>query len=203
LTTGIAATCASILHNDALAWVTVASVLVLVIRMRWFGYYELSLVQRAVSRAFHGMITRLFSFQPGRRPPDATELAGLPCDRVWSMLIGEVQAWNVCRMELVLSGQHDWPAKRCWAAPRWRIATESCWSLAIAFRKRDGKYCELRAEIPDVAGPEFLYLTGLTRVLKEFGTRFAEELEIRSPLLPHDGDEAGAGWVHKIRHRAA
>jgi UDP-GlcNAc:undecaprenyl-phosphate GlcNAc-1-phosphate transferase len=202
LTTGAAATFASFLRNDALAWFAAVSVLVLVIRMRWFGHYELSLIKCAVGRSLTGMASRLFAFQPRGRSP-AAKLAVLPCDLVWSMLIGKVQAWNVCRMELVLCGSHDERRRRYWADPVRKIAAEACWSLAIAFRKRDGSYCELRAEILDISVPESLDLTRLTRLLKEFGTRFGEELDAQPPLLRSDGEETGTSWDYRIRRRAA
>ena len=203
LTTGAAATFASFLRNDALAWFAAVSVLVLVIRMRWFGHYELSLVKRAARRGFAGLASRLFTFHPGRRSPPATDLAALPCNLVWSILIGKIQAWNVCRMELVLSGPHGGRRRRGWANPVRSPTAEACWSLAIAFRNRDGSYCELRAETPDVAGPDSLDLTRLTRLLKEFGTRFAEEIGPQWPFFCNDGEETDASWDPRIRHRAA
>ncbi len=203
LTTGAAATFASFLRNDALAWLAAVSVLAVAIRMRWFGHYELSLIKRAIGRGLTGMASRLFTFHPGRRSPAAADLAALPCDLVWLMLIGKIQAWNVCRMELVLSGPHDRRCQRCWADPVRNRAAETRWSLAIAFRKRDGSYCELRAETLDITGAESLDLTRLTRVLKEFGTRFAEELVAPLALLRNDREATGAFWGQRIRHRAA
>ena len=96
-----------------------------------------------------------------------------------------------------------WRRRRYWADPVRKLAAEACWSLAIAFRKRDGSYCELRAEILDISVPESLDLTRLTRLLKEFGTRFGEELDAQSPLLRNDGEETGASWDQRIRRRAA
>jgi UDP-GlcNAc:undecaprenyl-phosphate GlcNAc-1-phosphate transferase len=203
LTTGAAATFASIFRNDALAWITAVSLAVLVIRLRLFGYYELSLVKHAVARGLAGISSRLFISRPGRNPLAAADLTALPCDAVWSILIEEVQAWNVSRMELVLSGPCAWPSRRSWSDPTLDSAAESVWSLAIAFRNRDGRCCELRAEVQDVSGPEFLYVTGLTRVLKVFGTRFGEELKADLPSPPRDGNRTDAGWDPQIQRRAA
>ena len=203
LTTGAAATFASFLRNDALAWFVAVSVLVLVIRMRWFGHYELLLLKRAVGRGLAGLASRLFTFQRGRRSPAATDLAALSCDLAWSMLIGKVQALNVCRMELVLSGPHGVRRQRGWTDPILNLAAVAHWSLAIAFRNRDGSYCELRAESLEVAGSESLDLTRLTRLLREFGTRFSEELEPPAPLVRHDKETASASWEQRIGHRAA
>jgi UDP-GlcNAc:undecaprenyl-phosphate GlcNAc-1-phosphate transferase len=50
LTTGAAATAATIFRMDALAWITATTLIVLLIRLRWFGHYEVSLVRVAVRR---------------------------------------------------------------------------------------------------------------------------------------------------------
>lgn len=47
LTTGVGATVATILHSDWLAWVTAGTLIVLVVRFRLFGNYELTLLTQA------------------------------------------------------------------------------------------------------------------------------------------------------------
>ena len=48
LTTGAAATAATIFRRDALAWITAMTLIVLMIRLRLFGYEEFALAKRAV-----------------------------------------------------------------------------------------------------------------------------------------------------------
>jgi len=55
LTTGAAATAATIFRIDALAWITATTLIVLLIRLRWFGYYEFSLVRGAVRRGLNSL----------------------------------------------------------------------------------------------------------------------------------------------------
>jgi len=50
LTTGAAATAATIFRMDALAWITATTLIVLLIRLRWFGHYEVGLIRAAARR---------------------------------------------------------------------------------------------------------------------------------------------------------
>jgi len=52
LTTGAAATTATFFRWDSLAWITAATLIVLMIRLRLFGHYEFGLLKRAVARMF-------------------------------------------------------------------------------------------------------------------------------------------------------
>ena len=60
LTTGAAATAASIFRRDTLAWVTAMSLVVLMIRLRLFGHEEFALVK--------GVVLRSMRFGPRRGP---------------------------------------------------------------------------------------------------------------------------------------
>jgi UDP-GlcNAc:undecaprenyl-phosphate GlcNAc-1-phosphate transferase len=50
LTTGAAATAATVFRKDALAWITAVTLVVLMIRLRLFGYYEFTLLKGALAR---------------------------------------------------------------------------------------------------------------------------------------------------------
>ena len=54
LTTGAAATAATVFRKDALAWITAVSLVVLMIRLRLFGHYELALLERGGRPAAEG-----------------------------------------------------------------------------------------------------------------------------------------------------
>ena len=59
LTTGAAATAATIFRRDALAWIAAMSLVVLMIRLRLFGYDEFALAKRAVVRVVKSCIASL------------------------------------------------------------------------------------------------------------------------------------------------
>ena len=52
LATGAAAFAATMVRSDALAWATAVTLLVLVVRLRLFGYYEFTLIAGAARRLF-------------------------------------------------------------------------------------------------------------------------------------------------------
>jgi UDP-GlcNAc:undecaprenyl-phosphate GlcNAc-1-phosphate transferase len=202
LMTGAAATFASIFRNDALAWVVAITLLVLVVRLRLFAHYEFSLLKRAVAHGLAAAASHLFTSHPGRNVPTPADLAALPLDEVWLLLIEEIRPWSVSRLELNLSRIDAGPCRRRWSDPAGAAEDDVCWSVAITYRKRDGRFCELRAHVPDTTAPEFLYLTGLTGVLKSFGSRLAEEIEPVPQLSLLLEAEEGACWEHQFRRAA-
>ncbi len=74
LTTGAAATAATVFRWDALAWITAVSLVVLMIRLRLFGHYEFSLVKEAINRRLRGLVARwLAQPRPEAEPPAPTD----------------------------------------------------------------------------------------------------------------------------------
>ena len=187
LTTGAAATAATIFRNDALAWITAGALMVLMIRLRLFGHHELALARTAVARTFLRMAGRLGKPQPAESLPDPVHLAGLPFDAAWASLVEEVKVWQVQRLELILSRQGAEPRHLTWTAPDFPPDNTCCWSVVVAFHPRDAERCELRATGPESLPPEFLHSIGLTRVLKLFGRHFADHAQ-QIPLLAADDE---------------
>jgi UDP-GlcNAc:undecaprenyl-phosphate/decaprenyl-phosphate GlcNAc-1-phosphate transferase len=71
LTTGAAATAATVFRVDALAWITVTVILLLMIRLRLFGNYELGLLRGAARRS----LLRLTAAILGTTPPRSAKKA--------------------------------------------------------------------------------------------------------------------------------
>ena len=79
LTTGAAATAATIFRNDSVAWITALALLVFVIRFRLFGHHEVALAQALIVRVAARLAGRFRVPQPA--PPPATiELATIAHD---------------------------------------------------------------------------------------------------------------------------
>jgi UDP-GlcNAc:undecaprenyl-phosphate/decaprenyl-phosphate GlcNAc-1-phosphate transferase len=75
LATGIAAIVANLVHREALAWVTAAVLIVLVIRLRLFGNHELALITGVLARGLAGLTRRLRGREPAGHsldPPEQT-----------------------------------------------------------------------------------------------------------------------------------
>ncbi len=114
LTTGAAATAATIFRRDALAWITAMTLVVLMIRLRLFGHEEFALAKQAVAGAVESVVRFVGRLVPrwGRRgwqfaapnagpiEPAAGEfLLPIPERRVWDSLLERVQTWHICELE--------------------------------------------------------------------------------------------------------
>jgi len=127
LMTGTAATASTIFQNDGLAWITALTLIVLLVIMRVFGHYELSLAKVSVAQVLAGWVGRWAS---GHRSQGLlakrSSLTALPFERVWSMLIEEMQRYGVQRLELRLDTV-NMPVRRrhVWKASPQDARTES------------------------------------------------------------------------------
>jgi UDP-GlcNAc:undecaprenyl-phosphate GlcNAc-1-phosphate transferase len=172
LTTGAAATTATLFRSDTLAWTITLSLLVLAIRLRLFGHYELSLVKRAVAGGLALLAARLGAPGGSDDPPCPEELAALPFGEVWSLLLEEIRPWKVARMELLLSGP-KLPARQFhWTDPAADQHRCTC-GLSVNRQRSDGIRCVLEASMLESTGPEWLYMNRLAALLEVFAARFA------------------------------
>lgn len=177
LALGGAATAATIFRNDAFAWVTAITLLVLAIRLRWFGHYELSLVTRLAARGLVAVAQRLYLTESNTEPPVAEQLEKLEFAEAWQQLIASAATWKVRRLELSVQ---DISSRRI-REKTWNgegpgpIAARS-WSVVVHFRQCNGATCTLTAILADQAQSDLLSYSGLLPMLQAFGARFAADL---------------------------
>lgn len=177
LITGAAGTTASFFRSDTLAWIITVTLLVLAIRLRLFGNYEVSLLKRAAARGLARVAAWLGAPGAGDEPPRPEELSALPFGEVWGMLIDDIRPWKVTSLQLLISGPKQRLREFHWTDPA--AEAEPCsTAISVLRRRSDGLLCELRASLRDGAGPESLYLNRLTGLLKAFAGRFAENPDI-------------------------
>jgi hypothetical protein len=69
LTTGAAATAATVLRWDALAWITAATLIVVMIRLRLFGHYEFGLLRHALAVRLSRLAARWLPRRPETEAP--------------------------------------------------------------------------------------------------------------------------------------
>jgi hypothetical protein len=177
LATGAAATAATVLRSDSLAWITVAVVFVGAVRLRLFGHHEVALAKGAVARRMAGWACQLAVPNSRSRIPSAARLERLPFDQSWPALVGLLRAWDVCRIELTLVAEGQYQRRQRWAAPAADLQPAERWSIAISCRQGDGRLCELRATGNQPLEPESACSAGLTRVLQVFAVHFSEHAE--------------------------
>ena len=106
LTTGAAATAATVFRWDALAWITALTLVVLMIRLRLFGHYEFALLKRRSSVRLRGLAARwLAAHAAGSRAP-------APADNVLEIPSGDDRERRpeeespLCRRETAGSRAH-------------------------------------------------------------------------------------------------
>jgi len=155
LTMGGAATAATIFRRDALAWIAAMTLVVLLIRLRLFGYDEFALVKKTVVGFFVG--------KP--KAPRSADAAS------WDSFLGELHAWDVQQVEF--SSSFDNQRRRIrWIDPAATPADHFHWRLSVSLPDDEGRICEL-----SVAGPDKIRrqedVASLTSLLKSYGAFFA------------------------------
>jgi UDP-GlcNAc:undecaprenyl-phosphate/decaprenyl-phosphate GlcNAc-1-phosphate transferase len=190
LTTGAAATAATVLRRDALAWIAAMSLIFLMIRLRLFGYDEFSLLKHAVVRVIRsytaigrGLAARLRHPVSWRRRPDIGVLVERALNpenhatsvELWDILLSNLRAWDIHQVEFS-SSLANRPRRVRWIDPRASADANCRWSLLVSMPAADGEICELSAAaVEPVTRRE--ELASLTSLLTAFGTHFAAHAE--------------------------
>jgi hypothetical protein len=188
LATGAAATAATILRNDALAWITIVSLIVLLVRLRVFGHDELSLIKLAIATMLSNLINVLVaSTRPSRRGARA-KLATLDFEDAWSALIDELALWQANSLELFIEDaqgharHHDWNKTReaassgaghVGAIRSEAESGEDRWTFTIRVPVDDGGNCRLRVEGDNAELAHPWHLLRIARVVGAFGRYWA------------------------------
>lgn len=192
LLTGAAATAASLLRSDMVAWVVTITLVVAVIRLRLFGHHEMVLVKKTVAQYLARLAGRLFHL-PADAPPSPSELARLSLEDAWLLLVEEAPAWRVRRLELSLVAGRRQNQHWTWIHPQADQREIQAWNVTVSFQSPQAGACQLRAALSECGRLSPLYLGGLTRLLKAFGRRFAAA-GYGAPTLallgPLDADQA-------------
>jgi hypothetical protein len=197
LLTGAAATFATLLRNEILAWVATVTLIVFMVRMRWFGHHELTLVKlvvaSALARAGQWLLGSSREAHAG-----ATRTIPVRFDEAWSQLIRDTAFWQAQQVELRVFQEGALHCTECWsdaaalppdaAKDALPAETPSGWALSIKIA-HEGWSCEVSVRGEDAAAPRTAALPQLLRVLEAYGRYWSahpEQLptgELR--ILPH------------------
>ena len=183
LAMGAAATAATIFRRDALAWIAAMTLIVLLIRLKLFGYDEFALAKHSAA-GFLGRFSRRVHAAHAWPPAPAVNRTPNPAE-LWDTLLRDMRGWNIRQVELTLSrGQA--PRRIRWIDPAAPVGEDCRWSVAVSLPGRDGDLCELRvASAAAIASGD--ELSTLTSLLRTFGAHFAAHGEqILGPLTIAD-----------------
>jgi UDP-GlcNAc:undecaprenyl-phosphate GlcNAc-1-phosphate transferase len=196
LTTGGAATAATIFRRDALAWITAMTLIVLMIRLRLFGYEEFALAKRAVVaplKSCAASAARLARrLGPRASTPNDQDLQAAlhqiltPAQAaasdprtsppaLWDLLLHNISLWDIHQVEFC-SLQDDRFRRIRWIDPAMSVSANCCWSLSVSLPDSDGQLYELRASSTRPITNEGDF-SALTTLLKTFGAHFAAHSE--------------------------
>jgi UDP-GlcNAc:undecaprenyl-phosphate GlcNAc-1-phosphate transferase len=221
LTTGAAATAATIFRRDALAWITAMTLIVLMIRLRLFGYEEFALVKKAAvaflkscaasaarlaqrvgprgsALGDQDLQVSLHQILPSMQTSASNSETLTPA--MWDLLLRNVLSWNIHQVEFCSLQDHRFRRIR-WIDPAMPVGENCCWSLSVSLPDSDGELYELRASStkPIINEGEF---SALTTLLKTFGAHFAAHSEqIFGPESA--GEEPAATGERPDGHRKA
>ena len=172
LTTGAAATAATVLRRDALGWITALVLVVAMIRLKLFGHREFSLLYDAVLRRSRAVAAFFSRIAPSSRISLMEEPA-TTLETAWQTLVTKVRPWNIARLDLTF--RHGPIAgRRNWTGLGIDKVQECRWSIAVSIGRRDRRLCEITADgwgDPLKQGR----LNSLTTMLKSLANRICEQ----------------------------
>lgn len=182
LTTGAAATAATIFRKEALAWITALTLVALMIRLKLFGHHEFALGYRALTY-------RLGAYFPRRARPGFAaynnSLADtvLPFPKGWESLIDEARKIDIRRIEMQLSfgsinGLRRWTEQG--------DSSQSCnWWHSVSVQKQRDRTCTIRAEAS--VKPQQLYrLEAFELMMRDFGNKAFDNINDKDLFLLMD-----------------
>ncbi len=204
LTTGAAATAATIFRRDALAWITAMTLIVLMIRLRLFGYEEFALAKRALVAPLKSCAASLARLADRLGPQGSTlsepdlqaalhqilrpaqtsaAEARLLTPALWDLLLRNVLLWDIHQVEFCALEDQRFRRIR-WIDPAMPVGENCCWSLSVSLPDPGGELYELRASSTKPITDESEF-SALTTLLKAFGAQFAAHSEqIFGPKSP-------------------
>jgi len=198
LTTGAAATAATILRRDALAWIVAIVLVVLLIRLRLFGYEEFALAKNALSQRLAGLRNLLWRQSEAATTAGRVDLDALSGSEAWELLVRDVPQWQIRKVELTLADRESPPRQIRWLDPTMPRDRDCHWSLAVSLPSDRGNLCELRVASVEVV-TSGAGLASLTSLLRTFGAHFARHADQMFTPLAIVGDPE----TPKLRRKAA
>ncbi len=189
LATGVAATVATILRWEALAWITALILVIAVMRLRWFGHHELAMLLGSAARGLAAIAARLASasaVQATRADEPLEALVGLESlsrAQAWAVLVDRVRPWNVGQLQLLVADADEIRWRQTWVDATSRGDRRHTWTATVLSYGEDGRWCEIRAAGCGTAAPE-THRPGLDGVLKRFASHFIAQPKDTSSEAP-------------------
>ncbi len=178
LATGVAATIATLLRLEVLAWTTAAVVIAAAVRLRLFGHYELILLVDAAARLLASLAARWAAqdalLGPGRSPKR------LPPAEAWALLIEQLRPWNATQLQLRVEQADEICWQKIWISPR-AAPARSAWWVGVTSAPGRPAVCQVRVEGADARALDPLSAFRLVCLLQLFAEHFATHVPAVQP----------------------
>lgn len=178
LATGVAATVATILRAEILAWATAGVVIVAAVRLKLFGHYELILLVDAGARVLASLAAR-WAAQDSLFGPGPC-LHALAPSHAWALLIEQLRPWNATQLQLQVFRADEICWQKLWVSPG-RGEARPAWWLGVTSQSGGPAVCQVRVEGTEAAGLDPLGAFRLVRMLQLFAEHFATHVPAGSP----------------------
>ncbi len=196
LTTGAAATAATIMSFEWVGWITAIALVLLLIRTRAFGHHEVALAKQQAAAALHhcaaAVLARIASrkiAEPGAAVsiplmPTATPAAGPPAKTwagAWAELLREVESRKCAGFELLLASRTA-QLRYSWRKPAAATVVFNGRPWVVAFTRPDELFCQLQLlELPNGEAQADL-LPKLTALLDTLARLWRTSGEMQPPI---------------------
>jgi UDP-GlcNAc:undecaprenyl-phosphate GlcNAc-1-phosphate transferase len=173
LTTGAAATAATLLSFEWLGWITAVSLIVLLVRTRAFGHHEVALFKQktvVAVRYLSGLVAARRK-QPPSKPT---------WQSVWNELIHVLEERQAAGFELLFANRHQ-QLRYSWRRPGPRVALAGQ-PQVLASVQPDGMFCQLQLlGLPVDAAREDV-LPKLSLLLESLAAQQRQSGEVAPPM---------------------
>ena len=177
LATGTAAMAAKIWRIEAVSLIVVLCVVVLLVRLRLFGHYEISLVKLATANVLSNLAHRLVDPRDEPLALDPTDLAQLPFVEAMEKLGQSVAKWNVERLEFVVVEEEADRETVIWQNADYATAANHInWNYEMTYPRGETISCALRVSGSNASSAEPMLLLHLAKVVQPVGAFWAEQL---------------------------
>ncbi len=180
LTTGAAATAATLLSFEWLGWITAVVLIGVLVRTRAFGHHEVALAREQLAAVW-----RRGAEVAGRRPllrsPEpTTELVVSDWRSVWEAILADETVRCADGFELLLASRAT-QVRYSWRNPQARAESTSSHPLVLAFTRPDGSFCQMHLlNLQGVSVPHNL-MPKLTALLESLAQHWQSANEVAAP----------------------
>ncbi len=175
LATGAAATASTFLRNDAVAWIATFAIVALLIKLRAFGHHEVALIKVAAT-AWLTRISQRWVHSSAARQRQLQQQSGLSFEAAWQALTLESQLWHTHRLEVSVGSRQYTEQSHVWDREPFDDQAQQ-WSLSLAFRDQNDRFCELKAVGTEPPTPQPWHLLRVATLLEAFGQQWVSSAE--------------------------